>query len=207
MRIVCLLFVLLLHGKIGWAQEVKKDSVVTVSPDSTTLRNDSVKFIGKKRVITIESYATRFDPRKALFYAAILPGAGQVYNKKYWKIPIVYGGLGGLIVIVKYWNNQQVKFTNQLFNAINNPTAFAYPGLSPIRNSEVIPKLRTIVDQARRQRDYFAIITGFFYILQMVDAHVDAHLKEFDLNPKLHVRIEPSMSPAQGIGMGINVRF
>jgi len=68
-------------------------------------------------------------------------------------------------------------------------------------------QVRARIDNNRRQRDYFMILTGFFYILQMVDAHVDAHLKEFDLNPKLQVRIEPTFGPAQGVGMGLTLRF
>ena len=68
-------------------------------------------------------------------------------------------------------------------------------------------QLRKIVDFARRNRDYFVILTGFMYILQMVDAHVDAHLKEFDINPKLHVRVEPAYMPGNAVGMGIAFRF
>ncbi|MBL7877159.1 MAG: hypothetical protein JNL53_15945, partial [Cyclobacteriaceae bacterium] len=61
-------------------------------------------------------------------------------------------------------------------------------------------QLRTLIDKARRERDFFIILTGMFYILQIVDAHVDAHLKEFDLNPKLQVRIEPVMENSLQLG-------
>lgn len=199
MRTVGLFAILWLTCFASYAQDVKKDTT-ELSPDSVYLK-------GGKKVVSIESYAKRFDPRKALFYAAILPGAGQAYNKKYWKIPLVYGGLWGLIAVVKFYSDAEVKYKNQLFYSINNPTLLAYPGISTITNGDLIPKLRTVVDQARRQRDYFTILTGFFYILQMVDAHVDAHLKEFDLNPKLHVRIEPSIGAGQSLGMGLTLRF
>jgi len=203
MRIAGLFFVLFLLFVNGWAQEIKKDSVSESQNERVDLLIDSTKK-GKRKVVSIETYAKRFDPRKALFYSAVLPGAGQAYNKKYWKIPLVYGGLWGLLAVVKYYDGLQLKYKNQLFEIINYPDKPLYPGIS---NAEVEKQLRSAVDSYRRQRDYFMILTGFFYILQMVDAHVDAHLKEFDLNPKLHVHLEPSFSPAQGIGMGLTLRF
>jgi len=196
--------VLLLFFVKGWAQETKKDTVSNAKSERVDLLNDSTKN-GKRKVVTIETYAKRFDPRKALFYSAVLPGMGQAYNKKYWKIPLVYGGLLGLLAVVKYYDGLQLKYKNQLFDIINYPDKPLYPGI--ITNAEVEKQLRAAVDTYRRQRDYFMILTGFFYILQMVDAHVDAHLKEFDLNPKMQVHIEPQFSPAQGIGMGLTLRF
>jgi hypothetical protein len=202
MRILGLLIILLWPCINCLAQKVKKDSA-TVPLDSTVLTNDSVR-VGKKRVVDIETYSARFDPRKALFYSAVLPGAGQAYNKKYWKIPLVYGGIISLVAVVKFYNDAELKYRDLLFTAINQPSTQISPfGLT---NSQLITQLRPIVDQARRQRDYFAILTGLFYILQMVDAHVDAHLKEFDLNPKLHVRVEPGISPS-GSGIGLTFRF
>jgi hypothetical protein len=205
MRIGGLFFLVLVPLVNGWAQGVKKDSVTQAPQDSAVLRHDSTKRIGNRKVITIETYAKRFDPRKALFYSAVLPGAGQAYNKKYWKIPLVFGGFWGLLSVVKFYDDAEEKYTKQLYQLINYPNIPLYPGI--ITNAAVEPELRNRVDYARRQRDYFVIITGFFYILQMVDAHVDAHLKEFDVNPKLHVRLEPRWSPMQGIGMGLTARF
>ncbi len=203
MRIAGLIFVLLSFFFISRAQEVKKDSTSNDQKERVDLGNDSSR-TGKRKVITIETYAKRFDPRKALFYSAVLPGAGQAYNKKYWKIPLIYGGFWGLIAVVKYYDDVQKIYTNKLFGIINYPNVPAYSGIT---NAAAEPELRSRIDYARRQRDYFMILTGFFYILQMVDAHVDAHLKEFDLNPKLQVRIEPQLSPVNGIGMGVSVRF
>src|SRR5438046_2534269 len=75
------------------------------TPDSTAILSDSILIRRGKKFVTIESYAQRFNPRMALFYAAILPGAGQAYNKKYWKIPLVYGGMFGLIAVVRFYND------------------------------------------------------------------------------------------------------
>jgi hypothetical protein len=203
MRFAGLLLVFLTFFINSWAQEVKKDSASVAPNDRPNLSNDSSQ-TGKRKVVTIETYAKRFDPRKALFYSAVLPGAGQAYNKKYWKIPLIYGGFAGLIAVVRYYDQVQANYKNKLFDIINYPDIPAYPGIT---NAAAEPELRSRIDYARRQRDYFMILTGLFYILQMVDAHVDAHLKEFDLNPKLQVRIEPQISPMNGIGMGLSVRF
>src|SRR5258706_9872309 len=129
MRIACLLFLLLPCLKC-LAQGIKKDSAVTALKDSTALNNDTTKRIGNRKVINIETYAKRFDPRKALFYSAILPGAGQAYNKKYWKIPLVFGGFWGLLAVVKYYDAAQLKYKNQLFDIINYPDKQLYPGIS-----------------------------------------------------------------------------
>ncbi|MBS1557636.1 MAG: hypothetical protein JST69_02820 [Bacteroidetes bacterium] len=186
----------LLLGWVGYpcfGQEVKKDSVV---------QSDSVYINHGKKKISVDAYAKRFDPRKALFYSAILPGAGQAYNKKYWKIPLVYAGLISLVGVVKYYNDGEVKYKQQLFYNINHPN-ITYNPISGATTAN----LRTVVDFARRQRDYFAILTGLFYILQIVDAHVDAHLKEFDINPNMHVRIEPSMLPSGTAGLALTIHF
>src|SRR5579859_467597 len=113
MRAILLFAILGLTCLAGYAQGVKKDTV--------ELSSDSVYLKGGRKVVSIESYAKRFDPRKALFYAAILPGAGQAYNKKYWKVPMVWGGFIGFIAVVKFYNDAEIKFTNKLFYAINNP--------------------------------------------------------------------------------------
>jgi len=179
----------------GWAQE-KADSVNTPI--------DSSIFGGNRPVETIKSYAKRFDPRKALLFAAVLPGSGQVYNKKYWKLPLVYGGFGLLIYSVGFYQKAYVKYKDELFIRINDPNATPPSGLATAQ-------LRSIVDQARRQRDFFLVLNGLMYILQMVDAHVDAHLKEFDLNPKLQAHIEPRMIQdsmmGRTSGLAIIIRF
>jgi hypothetical protein len=179
----------------GWAQD-KADSVVAPI--------DSSLFGGNRPVETIQSYAKRFDPRKALLFAAVLPGSGQVYNKKYWKLPLVYGGFGLLIYSVSFYQKAYVKYKDELFIKINNPNAIPPSGLAT-------DQLRSIVDQTRRQRDYFLVITGLMYILQMVDAHVDAHLKEFDLNPKLQAHFEPQMIQnsmmGRSTGLALIIKF
>jgi hypothetical protein len=195
------LLLILLACSAGMAQDstrVTKDPAVQVTRDTIIMEAQDT--------ILIKSYAKRYSPRKALLYAAVLPGLGQVYNKKYWKLPLVYGGfylLGNQII--KY-NNIYTTYKGYLFyNIEHNITG---PGLNPVSNRST-DQLRRIVDRARRERDFMIIMTAGLYLLQMVDAHVDAHLKEFDLNPNLHARLEPTFNqdPVTGRQTGISLIF
>lgn len=175
-----------------------------------TAQRDSVRVIQAERdTVTIASYANRYDPRKAVLFAAVLPGLGQVYNKKYWKLPLVYGGFIWTGYYLNTYQEGYLTFRKELFYNLEN-------GLSG--DTQVNPntryttsQLRTIVDRYRRERDFMIIIMIGVYILQMVDAHVDSHLKEFDLNPNLQVRIEPSFSnellTGRMGGISLKIRF
>ena len=143
--------------------------------------------------------ADRFNPRKASLYAAILPGLGQAYNKKYWKIPLVYGGFIALGYGIDFYHDNYTRFRSALIAEVdNNPMSVNETGF----NTE---QLRRLVDRTRRERDYFIILTGAFYLLQIVDAHIDAHLKEFDLNPDLKVQVDPVMRYQEGINGGLSL--
>jgi hypothetical protein len=167
--------------------------------------HDSVRVVMPTRdTILIKSYANRYSPRKALLYAAVLPGAGQIYTKKYWKLPLVYGGLFATGYAINFYQDGYQKYKSELFDLLETEAP-----LSPSGFTE--SQLRTIVDRYRRERDLMIIIMAGVYLLQMVDAHVDAHLKEFDLNPTLQVSIRPtaenSMLTGTTAGLSLVIRF
>lgn len=199
MRKLILLTFITISGLTGFCQEKAKDSTVRTVRERSL---DTVYLRGGRKRISVEAYTKRFDPRKALFFSAILPGAGQAYNKKYWKIPMVYGGLIGLGLVVKYYNDGVIKYKDQLYYNLNHPNITYNPV-----SGATTQTLRNVVDAARHQRDYFTIMTGLFYLLQMVDAHVDAHLKEFDVNPRMHVRLQPTLGPGGAPGFGLTMKF
>ncbi len=179
---------------------------VEIVRDSLGNPSDSVRIIKHGHVVPIESYAQRYQPRKAILYSAVFPGLGQAYNKKYWKLPIVYGGFGIITYVVIGYNRLYQESKSQLFGTL------AVPSIPPtdIYSGYTQEQLRSVVDTYRRQRDYFLIIGIFWYILQMVDAHVDAHLKEFDLNPQLRVGLKPSMQntlAGQATGVSLTLTF
>lgn len=172
-------------------------AAVKAQDDVTVIREDSL-IIQSKDTVLLKTYSARYDPRKALLYAAIVPGLGQIYNKKYWKLPLVYGGFISIGYGINFYQEGYIKYKKELFYNIEN----GYDEDTDIRPSDVYStgNYRKIVDQYKRERDFMIILMGGMYLLQMVDAHVDAHLKEFDLNPNLQVSIEPMMEQNSLIG-------
>lgn len=192
MPFIRILAVLVLTGSLCVGQEL-----------DTTNTRVLIDTVGQgKRVENIESYAKRYDPRKAMLYSAVLPGMGQTYNKKYWKLPIVYGGFAVLIYVVDAYQDQYLTFRKDLFYVVNEKPP---SGLGTTGYTE--DQLRTLVDRSRRERDYFLILSGMWYILQLVDAHVDAHLKEFEVNPRMQVRLEPMMENTMLTGRSTGIRL
>jgi hypothetical protein len=154
--------------------------------------------IEKEDTLVMVSYAKRYDPRKALLYGAIVPGLGQAYNKKYWKMPLVYGGALAIGWQIQSFNNTYHEFRGYLFYNLQHGLA-ADTDINPETGRQT-QNIRRIVDRSRRNRDFWVILMGGLYILQIIDAHVDAHLKEFDLNPNLRVSFQPMIESDQVLG-------
>ncbi len=167
-----------------------QDSVTVITPD--TLITDG------RDTVLIKSYADRYDPRKALLYAAIAPGLGQIYNKKYWKLPLVYGGFIALGYGFNFYQEGFTKYKQELYYNLEN--GYGEDNQRRPGDNYTTANYRRIVDLYKRQRDFMIILMGGMYLLQIVDAHVDAHLKEFDLNPKLQLTIEPTFEQNSLIG-------
>ncbi len=199
------LFILAAHPLFAQdTLDTKADTVIVESRDTI--------FQSGPDTIAIQSYAKRYSPRKAILYAAILPGLGQVYNKKYWKLPLVYGGFYAIGYGMDYYNDLHKEYRGYLFQNLED--GVPENDVNQKRHLDInltTSQLRTIVDKARRERDFMIILMGGMYILQMIDAHVDSHLKEFDLNPQLQVSIEPAMDQnalaGRSIGVALVVRF
>lgn len=194
---VLFILILVMCIRAAFAQQVE---VVT---DTTRTSGDSILVMKNGKIITVEAYAKRYNPRKALLYAAVFPGLGQIYNKKYWKVPLVYGGFAMITTIAAAYQQLHDKYKAELFDNLRTGAATSPSGY----NTQA---LRDVVDAYRRQRDYFIIIGAFWYLLQMVDAHVDAHLKEFDLNPQLKLSLTPSVQRTlvgQASGVSLTLTF
>lgn len=162
-----------------------------------------------------------YDPKKAAMLSAAFPGLGQIYNKKYWKLPFVYGGLAALGYGV-YWNNKYfVIYTNAYFDYTDgNPTTNRWKDLfnqsditdTEAGNSQLATKLDQKRTSYRRDRDFMIILTLGMYVLNIIDASVDAHLSDFDISKDISLRVEPEMKfnemvNAPSVGMRCKLRF
>ena len=149
----------------------------------------------------------KLSPAKAGLYSAVLPGLGQFYNKKYWKIPIVWGAVGTGVGIA-LWNDKQYKLYRGYFVAKLNGTPNEFVDSNPRFTKEVFGNAQ---DQYKRQRDYAIGIAALIYILNIVDAVVDAHLYEGRHDPDL--AITPTIINDQftnsyaKAGLSLNFRF
>ena len=149
---------------------------------------------------------TKYNPTKAGLYSAVFPGLGQYYNKKYWKIPIVWGAVGTGVGIIVY-NDKQYRRYRTAFLAELNGQPHEFDDL-PYVDATVLGNTQ---DRAKRQRDYAIAITGVLYILNIVDAVVDAHLYDQKKDPDLAIKptiIYDDLGVANGkAGLSLSFRF
>lgn len=141
------------------------------------------------------------NPKKATILSAILPGAGQVYNNKAWKVPILYAGFMTDIYFIGYNNKRYQTFRSALF-AFDEGDRSQFPSLnrqSLVRN----------VDFWRESRDLTILLLAAIYALNLIDANVDAHLSGFDISDDIAMKIEPNMGTlaASGNSMGLTLKF
>lgn len=158
---------------LGRSQNTPNDSVAVIKSDS--IKN--AKELRKK---------TYSMPRKVTVMSAILPGLGQVYNKHYWKVPIIYAGIGGFSYMFII-NNREFKYYRENLRAIydENPNTENTTGYSP--ENVQLQKVAY-----RKKRDLAGIGIGVIYLINIIDANVSAHLKTFDVSDDLSLHIDPS---------------
>jgi len=125
------------------------------------------------------------DARRASLMSTVLPGLGQVYNRKYWKVPIIYAGLGGLGYFAMGLNREYQDYRNELlFRYANNQQVNSF-------SEYTTDNLITLKNQTKKYRDMCFIGMGIFYVLNIIDANVDAHLKKFDVSDDLTLSVAP----------------
>ncbi len=168
----------------------------TVAIHSTTFaqvsdQNDTIQAHFDVEVIdTVENKS--HSPHKATLYSAVLPGLGQAYNKKYWKIPIIYAGFGVFYYLVDYNNDEYQLWRNAYYHALTNEDGSE----PPVNDYEAMfgdntNFLRDRKNSARRYRDLNYILMGIWYMINVVDAAVDAHLFNWNVDDDLSLKIEP----------------
>lgn len=160
------------------------------------------------------------SPRKATIYSAVLPGLGQVYNKKYWKVPLIYAGFAGFIYAID-WNNDYFVLYRQAYADIldddPNTTSFLdldIEGHWDFTNASQVQqfatRLKRAKDYSRRNRDLVIIATAAFYAINIIDATVDAHFFNFDISDDLTMNWAPGPMFCGGqplAGIHVSIRF
>ncbi len=142
-------------------------------------------------------------PAKAAFYSAILPGLGQAYNKKYWKIPIVYGALG---VSLYFFSDNNTKYRRYRDAYKRRLAGYHDDDFQYLDDTRLIAAQRFY----QRNRDLSMLITAAFYILNIVDANVDAHLIQFNVSDKLSLApdiYQNEINYKPNLGVSLNYRF
>jgi hypothetical protein len=213
--IFLLLFTAQLEGQVAQSRQLNQTvglvendtinkSVTGVSEkDSQTLEQitDSIIDITSSDSFTAPSYLFKPSPRKAVIYSAMFPGLGQIYNRQYWKLPILYGGFVGFTYAIT-WNNGYYKDYLGGYQDMmdNNPETNRWHNMLPYgMNPETVDQ-KWFVDVLKQRKDYYRyyrdlsiIGTVALYMLSIVDAYVDSQLYDFDMSPDLSMRIEPTL--------------
>jgi len=187
-----------------------------------TLRTDEVSIMidTTKVVKAPRDWSTwKPNPQRALWLAMVLPGAGQIYNRKYWKLPIFYGGFMGCIYALS-WNNMMYKDYSQAYldlmdtdESTNSYNKFLHLGVTITKDNEERYKeiFKGRKDKYRRWRDMSIFVMIGVYALSVIDAYVDAELSEFDISKDLSLEVRPTVisnhrggSPLQAQTVGLS---
>jgi len=161
--------------------------------DTLVLRANPASDSSHSNILSEDTVLSRkFNPRVAAIRSAIIPGWGQAYNKKYWKIPIVYGALGTTGAIFFYnlkWYKRLRKAVILLSDTIRSNDRQIFPALMGLS----VDQLRTWRSEFRQNIDYSVLFFLVFWGLNVVDADVDAHLKSFDVSRNISMRIRAGL--------------
>ncbi|MGB3591063.1 MAG: DUF5683 domain-containing protein [Nonlabens sp.] len=175
------------------------------SPNQPTIYNP--------QLVVTDTVVAPYDanrPAKAAFFSAILPGLGQAYNKKYWKIPVVYAALTGGVLVYsenrRQYDELRDAFRIRLAGGTNDQ--FSTADGTPLVSTAALERGQT---RARRNSELTILVTAAFYVLQIIDANVNGHLDQFDVSRNLsftpYLPEFNSGFSSGGIGMGISYTF
>jgi hypothetical protein len=203
--LITIIFFLVQPGRIA-GQELPVDTIAVVpvevdTVDFFSITGDTVAVISATPLE--EETEKVHSPHKAALYSAILPGLGQAYNKKYWKIPLVYGGFAAFGYFIG-WNNNNYQISKNAYRDLTDgdDATTSYLKLKQISyynldNPSDVERLKHGLlrrqDYFRRNRDLLVILTVGFYGLNIIDASVDAHFFNWDISDDLTLRWQPTL--------------
>ena len=214
---VILLLFTVVTGIAQEADDVPEDSIFAISSDSDNLlienhAADSIFADSLQKQLSVMADANQPvkvkkdwgkwqpDPKRALWLALVFPGGGQIYNRKYWKLPIIYGGFMGCIYAMN-WNNNMYKDYSQAYLDISDKdpgtasyNKYLHLGAKIDGNEERYKQIfKSRKDKYRRWRDLSFFVMVGVYALSVIDAYVDAELSVFDISKDLSLKVEPTI--------------
>lgn len=181
---VALVILFAIHSSLLVAQE---DTLHHQLPPQLA-RHDSLKNVHPAKTDTVKKLK-KHNPTMASLFSATIPGLGQAYNKKYWKIPIIYGGIGTL-AYYSIKQNDGYQLYKEAYIARTDTSALTIA--SSLFDNYTNSDLENIMNQYRRARDFNYVIIGVIYIFNIIDASVDAHLFDYDVSEDLSLKVNPN---------------
>lgn len=211
---ILILFVLLMSAGV----HAQVDSIKNQLPKDTVARlydKSNVKTVVLEVADSLKPKAFKPDPLRVVWMATILPGSGQIMNKKYWKLPLVYGGFLGCAYAVSWNSGRYNSYKTAYFDILRYQSDNSYATIvnknpGAVSFYQILPKgytidnyaggipgytqiLKTAQDGSRRYRDLSIIISIAYYAVTIVDAYVDAQLYDFDISPDLSMHVVPAL--------------
>lgn len=199
-----LLFSLMLHAQNDKQQLINStlsDTGIIVKADTAIIARDSVV------PVKDSTLKKKHVPAKATRRSAIIPGWGQAYNGQYWKIPLVYGALA-IPTYTFIYNNTWYKKTRDAYNILINEDTARYDEIDPKLDGLSTQDLQYYRNDFRRNRDISILFFLITWGINVVDATVSGHLKEFDVSDDLSMKIQPQYNPlTKSVGIGMAFHF
>ncbi|MBD1397566.1 hypothetical protein H9Q13_10340 [Pontibacter sp. JH31] len=167
---------------------------ITAGPDSVLVLTPEADTVAQEKQFFLSGFKNLGRPGRAALFSAAIPGLGQVYNGAWWKVPIIYatGGVLGYFIID---NNNKYQDFRVALNARNRDSSDVYVNslIYGIQRSNGTQNLRYSRDFYRRNRDLTIILSVVAYTMQIAEAYVHAHLREFDVSENLTLRVQPDL--------------
>ncbi len=184
------------------------DSMEAADTVAIQVKNDSA---GSKRVVssafpdtTASQLSRSITPQKTALYSAVIPGLGQIYNRHYWKLPVIYAGVGVAVYFI-YDNSTNYNKYRRMYSGYLSNDATA---LADMAASNLTPEyVKYLQDYHRRYLDITVLVTALGYTLQILDAAIFAHLKGFDVSEDISLKVQPVAYPHNGMGIGLVMHF
>ncbi|HOV10614.1 MAG TPA: DUF5683 domain-containing protein [Bacteroidales bacterium] len=186
---VIFLLLFIINASLSWGQTEPADSIIGDTTNSVKVTAE--KELAPQKSSTGDTAKIKLhSPKKAAWMSAALPGLGQIYNKKYWKVPVIYVGFGviGYLGYNYYTKFNKYKDTYLYRSALDTTLTDYFP--------EILSKdiLYENWNYYRRNFELTCIVGSLFYILNIIDASVDGHLYKFDISDDLSLKVEPDMN-------------